>query len=218
MSSSVLDSMAQAGIVPVIAIDSLDHALPLADALLAGGLNAVEITFRTKAAAEVIRKLSAERPQLITGAGTVLSPETLELAVSCGAKFAVAPGLNPRVVQAAKDSGLPFIPGVATPSDIERGLELGCRILKFFPAEALGGVSLLSAFAGPYKHTGVRFMPTGGVKTSNLADYLALPIVACVGGTWIAKATDMAEGKWAEITQRCRDAVSLVAQIRGGTK
>ena len=120
MSSSVLDSMARAGIVPVIAIDSLDHALPLADALLAGGLNAVEITFRTKAAAEVIRKLSAERPQLITGAGTVLSPETLELAVSCGAKFAVAPGLNPRVVQAAQNSELPFVPGVATPSDIER--------------------------------------------------------------------------------------------------
>ena len=139
---NVLDRVAEIGVVPVIAIDSVSHALPLADALLAGGLPVAEITFRTDAAAEVIRLLSRERPDLIVGAGTVLSPETMKTAHAAGAKFAVAPGLNPRVAQAAQELGMPFVPGIANPSDIEAGLDLGCRLLKFFPAEALGGVKL----------------------------------------------------------------------------
>lgn len=212
--SSVLDRVAELGVVPVIAIDSVAHALPLADALLAGGLPVVEITFRTSAAAEVIRLLAKERPALIVGAGTVLTPETVKIAVDAGARFAVAPGLNPRVVQAAKELNLPFVPGIANPSDIEAGLELGCKLLKFFPAEALGGTKLLSALSAPYKHTGVRFMPTGGASPANLESYLKLDTVAAVGGTWIAKKEDMAEGKWEMIAQRCREACALVAAAR----
>lgn len=212
---TVLDRVAELGVVPVIAIDSAAHALPLADALLAGGLPVVEITFRTAAAAEVIRILAKERPDLITGAGTVLTPETVKIAVDAGARFAVSPGLNPRVVKAAQELGLPFVPGIANPSDIEAGLELGCRLLKFFPAEALGGTKLLSALSAPYKHTGVRFMPTGGASTANLESYLKIDTVAAVGGTWIAKKEDMAEGKWDLIAQRCREARAIVAAARG---
>jgi len=212
---TVLDRVAELGVVPVIAIDSAAHALPLADALLAGGLPVVEITFRTAAAAEVIRILAKERPDLITGAGTVLTPETVKIAVDAGARFAVAPGLNPRVVKAAQELGLPFVPGIANPSDIEAGLELGCRLLKFFPAEALGGTKLLSALSAPYKHTGVRFMPTGGASTANLESYLKIDTVAAVGGTWIAKKEDMAEGKWDLIAHRCREARAIVAAARG---
>lgn len=213
--SSVLDRVAELGVVPVIAIDSVSHALPLADALIEGGLPVVEITFRTAAAAEVIRVLARERPALIVGAGTVLTPETVQTAVDAGARFAVAPGLNPRVVEAAQELNLPFLPGVANPSDIEAGLELGCKLLKFFPAEALGGTKLLSALSAPYKHTGVRFMPTGGASPANLESYLKIDTVAAVGGTWIAKKEDMAEGKWNEIAQRCREARAIVAAARG---
>lgn len=212
--SSILDRVAALGVVPVIAIDKVEHALPLADALIAGGLPVVEITFRTAAAAAVIRLLAQERPALIVGAGTVLTPETVQTAVDAGAQFAVAPGLNPRVVLAAQAAKLPFVPGVANPSDIEAGLELGCKLLKFFPAEALGGTKLLSALSAPYKHTGVRFMPTGGASPANLASYLKIDTVAAVGGTWIAKKEDMAEGKWDEIAQRCREACAIVQAIK----
>ncbi len=213
--SPVLERVAEAGVVPVIAIDSVAHALPLADALLAGGLPVVEITFRTAAAADVLRLLARERPQLTLGAGTVLSPETVQVARDAGATFAVAPGLNPRVVQAAQELGLPFVPGVANPSDIEAGLDLGCRLLKFFPAEALGGVRLLEALSAPYRHTGVRFMPTGGASPANLPAYLAVKTVAAVGGTWIAKPEDLAGGNWEAVAQRCREAVAAVRAARG---
>ena len=212
---SVLDRVAQLGVVPVIAIDHVEHALPLADALIAGGLPIVEITFRTAAAAAVISLLAKERPSLLVGAGTVLTPETVQTAVESGAQFAVAPGLNPRVVLAAQELKLPFVPGVANPSDIEAGLELGCKLLKFFPAEALGGVKLLEALSAPYKHTGVRFMPTGGATPANLSSYLKIDTVAAVGGTWIAKKEDMAEGRWELIAQRCREACAMVKAVRG---
>jgi len=212
---TVLDRVAELGVVPVIAIDSVAHALPLADALLAGGLPVVEITFRTSAAADVIRLLAKERPDLIVGAGTVLTPDTVKIAVDAGARFAVAPGLNPRVVKAAQELTFPFVPGIANPSDIEAGLELGCKLLKFFPAEALGGTKLLSALSAPYKHTGVRFMPTGGASTANLEAYLKIDTVAAVGGTWIAKKEDLSEGKWDVIAQRCREACAIVAAARG---
>lgn len=212
---NVMERVAELGVVPVIAIDKAEHALPLADALIQGGLPVVEITFRTSAAAEVIRLLAKERPALLIGAGTVLTPETVQTAVSAGATFAVAPGLNPRVVQAAQEAGLPFVPGVANPSDIEAGLDLGCKLLKFFPAEALGGTKLLEALSAPYKHTGVRFMPTGGATPANLESYLKIDTVAAVGGTWIAKKEDLSEGRWEAIAQRCRDARAIVQKVRG---
>jgi len=213
--TNVFGRIAELGVVPVVAIDRVEHALPLADALIEGGLPVIEVTFRTAAAAEVIRLLVRERPGLIVGAGTVLTPEAVQTALEAGASFAVAPGLNPHVVEAAQKAGLPFVPGIATPSDIEAGLELGCQLLKFFPAEALGGAPLVTAFSAPYKHTGVRFMPTGGVSLANLPAYLKLDTVAAVGGTWIAKKEDFAEGRWAEIAQRCRAARGAVASTRG---
>ena len=214
MSEEIFRRVAQWGVVPVIAIENVDAAIPLADALIEGGLPVVEITFRTAAAAEVIRKLARERPQLIVGAGTVLTAANVEAAKSSGAVFAVAPGLNPQTVKHAQAVGLPFVPGIATPSDIELGLSLGCKLLKFFPAESNGGVGMIEALSAPYKHTGVRFMPTGGVNPKNLESYLNLDTVAAVGGTWIAKKEDLANGNWLEIRNRCRAALEIVAKAR----
>src|SRR3954454_2980238 len=166
---NTLSEVAKCGVVPVIAIENVDDAVPLADALLAGGLPVIEITFRTAAAAEVIRTMTRERPQLIVGAGTVLTPANLEAAIASGARFAVAPGLNPAIVRQAQQMKLPFMPGVATPTDIEMGLSLGCKLLKFFPAEALGGVTMIEALSAPYQHAGVQFMPTGGINPGNLS-------------------------------------------------
>lgn len=209
-----MNTIARYRVVPVIAIESVEAALPLADALLAGGLPLAEITFRTAAAADVIGRLASERPDLLVGAGTVLSVENLEAAKKCGAEFAVAPGLNPAVVTRAQEIGLPFVPGVCTPTDIEAAMSLGCKTLKFFPAGALGGPAMLKALAGPYAHTGIKFMPTGGVNAENLESYLALKVVAAVGGTWIAKKDDIAEGKWDEIKERCKVVAEIVARAR----
>ncbi len=200
------------GVVPVLAIENVEAALPLANALLQGGLPVVEITFRTAAAAEVIRVLAQECPRLVVGAGTVLTPANLKSAKDSGAAFAVAPGLNPDIVKRARDVGLPFVPGVATPTDIEMGLALGCKLLKFFPAEALGGVAMLEALSAPFQHTGLRFMPTGGLNLANLESYLKLQTVAAAGGTWIARKQDLLDGQWAEIRDRCIAALEIVAQ------
>jgi len=214
MSEDIFARIAQIGVVPVIAIEKIEAAIPLADALIEGGLPVVEITFRTAAAAEVIAKMAKERPQLIVGAGTVLTAANVEAAKKSGAAFAVAPGLNPQTVKHAQSVGLPFVPGVATPSDIEAGLALGCKLLKFFPAESNGGVGMLEALSAPYKHTGLRFMPTGGVNPANLESYLKIGTVAAVGGTWIAKTEDLANGNWQEIRNRCQAALAIVAKAR----
>jgi 2-dehydro-3-deoxyphosphogluconate aldolase/(4S)-4-hydroxy-2-oxoglutarate aldolase len=211
---TILDRVAQLGIVPVIIIEQVDQALALADALLAGGLPVIEITFRTAAAAEVIRTLSRERPQLLIGAGTVLTSANLEAAKTSGAAFGVAPGLNPQIVDQARQLGLPFIPGVATPSEIEIGISLGCKLLKFFPAEALGGAAMIDVLSAPFKHTGVRFMPSGGVTTANLETYLKLGSVAAAGGTWIARPEDLAAGDWSGIRARAQSASEIVARAR----
>ena len=210
--------LCRGGVVPVVTIEDVDAALPLADALLEGGLSVVEITFRAAAAASAIERLARERPLLLVGAGTVLTVENLELAHRSGAAFAVAPGLNPRVVERAGEIGLPFAPGVATPTEVEAGLALGCTLLKFFPAEALGGVAMLEALSAPYKHTGVRFMSTGGVGPANLESYLKLDTVAAVGGTWLAKKEDLALARWGDIRARCQSAVELVAAVRSAAR
>ena len=204
-------------VVPVIAIDSADAALPLADALIEGGLPVAEITFRTAAAAEVIAKIAKERSGLLLGAGTVLTAENLRKAKDTGARFGVAPGLNPDVVAEAGRLGLPFIPGVITPSEIEQALSLGVKLLKYFPAEAFGGLKVIKALSAPYAHAGVKFMPTGGVTLANLPDYLASDAVACVGGTWIASREAIAEKKWDQIRENCRAAVEIVRRVRGKT-
>lgn len=212
---TVLNQIEKLGVVPVLAVDSVEAALPLADALLEGGLPVAEITFRTAAAAEVIAKITQERPEVFVGAGTVLTEEHLQKAIDCGARFAVAPGCNPTVVQAARAADFPFMPGVATPSDIEAAVALGCRALKFFPAGALGGVPMLKSIAAPYLHLGLRFMPTGGINTENLASYLEYAPIVAAGGTWIAKPDDLAAGRWNEIRDRCKKACEIVAGVRG---
>jgi 2-dehydro-3-deoxyphosphogluconate aldolase / (4S)-4-hydroxy-2-oxoglutarate aldolase len=206
--------LSSVGIIPIIAIDRVDQALPLADALLAAGLPIIEITFRTAVASEVIRLLARERPNLLVGAGTVLTRETAEAAKEAGAKFALAPGLNPATVKCAAELGLPFMPGVATPSEVELALCLGCRTLKLFPAELLGGVEMLNALLGPYGHTGVNFIPTGGISPANLDAYLGCKAVAAVGGTWLAKKEDLSGGRWADIQRRCAEAVENVRRRR----
>ena len=147
--------------------------------------------------------LSKERPGLLVGAGTVLTVDNLKRAVDCGARFAVAPGLNPKVLAAALELGFPFAPGVMTPSDVEIALDLGARVLKFFPAEAAGGLRMLSSLAAPYAHTGVKFIPTGGITAANFGDYLAQRCVLAVGGTWIAQKADIAAGRWDLIRGNC---------------
>lgn len=203
---NILDGIAAKKIVPLVSFDSPEQAVPLADALLAGGFDSVEVTFRTAAGAAGIAAIAKERPQMLVGAGTVLNEASLEAAIASGAKFAVAPGFNPKVVAAAQRLGLPFVPGVATPSEVERGLDAGLTLLKFFPAGPMGGVKFLSAIYAPYRHTGVKFLATGGVSEANLAEWLACPAIAAVGGSWLAPKDDLAAGRWAAIAERCRAA------------
>ncbi|MDR3108112.1 MAG: bifunctional 4-hydroxy-2-oxoglutarate aldolase/2-dehydro-3-deoxy-phosphogluconate aldolase [Planctomycetaceae bacterium] len=191
-------------VIPVITIDSVELALPLADALIAGGLPLAEITFRTTVAADVISCLVKERPELIVGAGTILNAANLDTAIRAGAKFGVAPGFNREIVSLARERDWLFVPGVCTPSEIETALAAGCKLLKYFPAGALGGVPLVKAITAPYIHTGVQLIPTGGVTADNFTEYLAINGVAVCGGTWIATRDDINNRKWDLITDRCK--------------
>ncbi len=208
-----LDTLGRLGVVPVVKIDRAEDAVELGRALLEGGLPCAEITFRTAAAEEAIRRISSSLPDVILGAGTVLSVDQADRAVSAGAQFIVSPGFNPKVVDWCLQNEIAVTPGVLTPTEIDMGLDKGLSILKFFPAEALGGIKMLKAIAAPY--VGVKFIPTGGINLDNLADYLAHPSVHCCGGSWLVKASLISAGKFDEITQLARDAVSLVHQVRG---
>ncbi|BCU79443.1 bifunctional 4-hydroxy-2-oxoglutarate aldolase/2-dehydro-3-deoxy-phosphogluconate aldolase [Luteolibacter sp. LG18] len=194
-------------VVPVVVLDRVDDALPLAEALLAGGLDIMEVTFRTPAAAGSIRRISERFPEILLGAGTLLDADQVQQAKDAGASFGLAPGLNPRTIVKAAEVGLQFSPGVMTPSEIEMALSLGCGVLKFFPAETAGGVPMLKALSGPYGHTGVKFIPTGGITTTNLRSYLDVPAVAAVGASWIVERQLVNDGHWAEITRRTREAL-----------
>lgn len=199
-------------IVPVAVVDDPEDAVPLAEALMAGGLSLIEVTLRTPGAVECIARIRQALPTMLVGAGTVLDARQVQPALDAGAQFGVAPGLNEAVVVKARDLGLPFVPGVMTPSEVEQALGFGCKLLKFFPAEAAGGAPMLRALAGPYLHTGVKFMPLGGIGPANAADYLKLPLVAAVGGTWLVERRLVAERDWARITALTREAVALVAK------
>ncbi len=189
-------------IVPVLVLNSLDEGLAVCEQLCANGLAAAEITFRTAAAESVIREAAKRFPQMLVGAGTILNVNDLHRAFDAGAKFAVAPGFNPTVVKEAAKCGYSFAPGVCTPSEAEQAMELGCKMLKFFPAEAAGGTAMLKSLIAPYKHLGIRFMPTGGVKPSNVESYLEIPEVAAVGGTWLNKCDDETIRQAAEIAAK----------------
>lgn len=211
---TVFEELGTYGVVPVIAIDDAKDALPLADALLEGGLPVAEITFRTAAAADVIAKIAAERPELIIGAGTILDEAQADAAKAAGARFALAPGIDAAVLEHAAKIDLPFAPGIMTPSDLQIALRHKCGMVKFFPAMPAGGPNMLKNIAAPYAHTGIGFNPTGGVTLENLSDWLAIPQIRAVGGTWIAKRDDIAAGNWAQITKNAREAVARVKDIR----
>lgn len=202
----VFDRLSRACIVAVTVVDQPEDAVPLAEALMAGGVTAMELTLRTHSALESLRLLRRDVPGMLVGAGTVLTPEQVRLVRDGGAEFGVAPGMNPRVVEAALAAGLPFAPGVCTPSDIERALELDRRLLKLFPAEPCGGVHYLRTVAAPYAHLGVRFMPLGGLTQKNLPDYLREPAVGGIGGSWIAPREWIRSKNWAAITAAAHEA------------
>lgn len=206
-----MDKLLQKRVVPVIIMEDAEVAVPVAEAIRAGGLEVLEITLRTPAALEAIRRIRALGGELQVGAGTVLQPAQVEEAAEAGATFIVTPGLNPEVIRKAHELNLPVIPGVATPSEVETAMNLGCTTLKFFPAEPAGGTGMLKAMAGPYAHTGVKFIPLGGVNASNMGDYLALPVVAAIGGSWLASSQLIREKNWDGITDRTREAVTLAA-------
>lgn len=201
--------LARHRLVPVVVIEEPEKAVDLAGALVEAGLRVMEITFRTPAAAAALRRVVEECPEMLAGAGTLLNGEQVKRAVDAGAAFGLAPGLEETTVGVAESVGLPFIPGVMTPGEVQRGLSLGCLLQKFFPAELAGGAPLLKALEGPYGHTGVRFIPTGGLNASNAAGYLGLKAVAALGGSWFVDAKLTAAGDWAAITRLTREALAI---------
>lgn len=193
-------------VVPVIVIDELHQAVPLARALIAGGVRVLEVTLRTSCAIDAIRAIAQEVPEAIVGAGTVTNPEQLKAVTEAGAQFAISPGLTDALLQAAVDGPIPLIPGISTVSELMTGMNYGLDNFKFFPAEANGGVSALKAIAGPFSH--IRFCPTGGISLSNYRDYLALNSVLCVGGSWLVPADAIRDGDYARITTLAAQAVA----------
>lgn len=204
----------QNGVIAVLMIDCVDDAVPLARALLAGGVKAIELTLRTASALDSLRRICAEVPEMTVGAGTILTPQQANDAMEAGARFGVAPGMNPRVVAEARLIGLPFAPGVCTPTDIELAVEAGCKLLKFFPSEPSGGLPYLRNISAPFMHLGVQFIPLGGVGTANAALYLQEPSVLALGGSWLAPKELIAKGDWTAITQLAREASDIVQQVR----
>jgi 2-dehydro-3-deoxyphosphogluconate aldolase/(4S)-4-hydroxy-2-oxoglutarate aldolase len=207
---TALEEVLQMKIVPVVAIHDAGHSNALADALIEGGLPSAEITFRTAAAAVAIRTM-AKRGDMLVGAGTVLTIDQVKLAVDAGATFMVAPGLNPRVVGYCQERNIPITPGVATPTDIETALDLGLKILKYFPAEAFGGLKTLKAISAPY--TALKFIPTGGINAGNVVAYLEHPKVVACGGSWMVKSALIAAGQFDKIASLTREAVNLVQNM-----
>lgn len=211
---NILGVLSEYGVVPVIAIDDASQALPLADALAAGGLPIAEITLRTPAACDAIAAIARHRPNIRIGAGTLLNESQVDAAILAGATFGLAPGFDPDVVSHAQKRGLSFAPGIMTPTDIQAALRRDCELLKFFPAMSAGGPAMLRNLSAPYSHTGVRYNPTGGVNPDNLHEWLSIPEVAAVGGTWIATRKDISAGNWQRIEANARDAAALVQNCR----
>ena len=204
----VLKKIEAIGIVPVVKIDRAEDAVPLARALINGGLPCAEVTFRTDAAADAIAAMSKAFPDMLVGAGTVLTPEQADAAWEAGAKFIVSPGLNPAVVKHCVEKGYPITPGVATPGEVEIALSFGLEVVKFFPAEAAGGLAMIKAMSAPYGK--LKFMPTGGISAKNLNEYLAFPKILACGGSWMVTADLINDGKFDEIERLTREAVATM--------
>ena len=208
---NIVETLKGAGIIPVIVIEDEAKAVPLAQALVAGGLPVLEVTFRTAAAAGAIARIRAEVPDAVVGAGTLLTCGQVKAAKEAGAAFGVAPGFDPVVVATAKAVGLPMVPGIATASELSQALTAGVPMVKFFPAEAAGGVKMIKNLLGAFRSTGVKFMPTGGINLSNLKDYLAVPEIIACGGTWIVPKDALASNDWDAIEKLAADAAALAS-------
>lgn len=204
------------GVIAVLVLDDAANAVPVARALMAGGVDCIELTLRTPAAMESLRRIREEVPEMIVGVGTILAAQQVHDVKAAGAAFGVSPGLNPRVVREAAQIGLPFAPGVCTPTDIELALEQGCRVMKFFPSEPCGGLTYLRTIATPFAHLGVKYIPLGGVGASNAADYLRESQVLALGGSWLGPKEVIQRKDWAAVTQLASAASKIVQQVRGG--
>jgi len=211
--SDLIEQLRNIAIVPVIEIEDPAKAASLAKALIDGGINCAEVTFRTAGAAEAIKNMVEAYPDMLVGAGTVLRREQVDKAIEAGAKFIVSPGLNPDTVNYCIEKNIPVVPGVVTPSEIELALSLGLTFVKFFPAEAAGGLKMIKAVAAPYKE--VSFMPTGGVNIGNINDYLAFDKIVACGGTWIVPKSALKEDNYEEITRLCLEAKAHIKEVRG---
>jgi 2-dehydro-3-deoxyphosphogluconate aldolase/(4S)-4-hydroxy-2-oxoglutarate aldolase len=200
-------------IIPIIVPENAEDVIPVCKALSAGGLKVAEITFRTPSVREALGLMKTNFPDFTLGAGTVTEMEELESCIQLGAQFAVSPGLNPEIVKRALELNFPFFPGVCTPTEVDTALRLGCKILKFFPSDVMGGTKALKALYGPFKHKGVKFIPTGGINDTNLKEHLSTPGVIAIGGSWLVDKTILHEKTWDKITQRTREALSIVSEI-----
>lgn len=201
------------GVVPVVVLNDAKDALPLAKALVEGGLACAEVTFRTDAAEESIRLMSEAYPEMLVGAGTVLTIDQVDRAVKAGAKFIVSPGFDPEIVDYCLENNIPVFPGCVTPSEVAQAVKRGLKVVKFFPAEQAGGIAMIKAMAAPY--TMVKFMPTGGINTKNLADYLSCDKILCCGGSWMVKGDMIKAGEFDKICTMAKEAVAKVKEIRG---
>jgi len=212
--SQLAGRIESSGVVAVLIIDRVEDAVPLAKSLLAGGITAMELTLRTPAALDALREVVREVPGILAGAGTILSPAQVTQVVEAGAAFGVAPGANPRVLAAAREAGLSFAPGITTPTDIEIAVENDCRVLKFFPAEPMGGLKYLKAIAAPYAHFGLKYIPLGGVNEDNMTAYLSDPLISALGGSWLAPKDLIKAGNWDAITTLAKNASAKVSAAR----
>lgn len=208
-----IDQVAACGVVPVVVLEDVAQAVPTAKALLKGGINAMEITFRTAAARDSIAKVAKEVPEMIVGAGTVINVEQLHAAVEAGAQFIVSPGSDADIIQEAMKLGVAVTPGVVTPSEIMLGLRLGVKVFKFFPAESFGGLKTIKALCGPFPQ--IRIIPTGGISQANVADYFRNPKIVAVGGSWMCTKDMISAGDFDAITEKSRAATDLFKEIRG---
>ena len=208
----ITESFEKLGVVPVVVLEDAKDAVPLATALVEGGLPCAEVTFRTEAAEESIRIMTKEFPEMVVGAGTVLTTEQVDRAVDAGAKFIVSPGFNPKVVKYCLEKNIPVTPGVVTPSEMEQAIELGLDVVKFFPAEPSGGLNMIKAVAAPY--TMLRFMPTGGINPQNITPYLQYDKILACGGSWMVKGSLVKDGAFDKITELTKEAVELVRSAR----
>ena len=211
--SEMLKTIESFGVVPVVVLNDAKDAAPLAKALCEGGLPCAEVTFRTEAAEESIRIMATEFPEMVIGAGTVLTIDQVDRAVGAGAKFIVSPGFDPEIVDYCISKGIVVLPGCITPSEVTQAVKRGLEVVKFFPAEQFGGVATIKALAAPF--TSVRFMPTGGISAKNLADYLGFKKIIACGGSWMVKGDMVAAGEFDKIKEMTAEAVQLVKDIRG---